>query len=299
MEPKPLLVNRLLLAYLLLTFLAPLFGFLAILGLAFYVAYLEIQGVLPEDYEPPDALLEDVLFEWGFLFANLVFLRLLLRYLPRRSLAPGRDAPAAVALTLAYGLATSLITAAFLPEDYLVHLRETIYPQTPAGWVPFAVSAVLLAPVIEEGLFRGLMLSAYARARGPVFALYAQAGLFALAHGDPVVALDTFGFAWIAGRYALRHGRLGAPILAHALGNAAAVAQAYQTPEPEKLPAEWGYLGILLLVLVLWVAKRRYPLPEEKPTRPEPVLSASLMLFLAIACGITLLSTLELLALIP
>jgi membrane protease YdiL (CAAX protease family) len=85
----------------------------------------------------------------------------------------------------------------------------------------FFVGAVILAPLVEELLFRGVLLRALLRRTQPVTAVVASAVIFALVHylGDPntlpfLPALT--GLGAVLAIVALRSGDLSAPIFIHA-----------------------------------------------------------------------------------
>lgn len=86
---------------------------------------------------------------------------------------------------------------------------------------------VVGAPVVEELFYRGLMLRSLQKRLGVVLAVGASGVLFALSHQSELslqgliliwVSLGTFGA--ILATLAVRTGRLGAPIAAHATFNA-------------------------------------------------------------------------------
>jgi membrane protease YdiL (CAAX protease family) len=85
-----------------------------------------------------------------------------------------------------------------------------------------AIIAALLAPVLEEVLFRGLLLRALLRRTSPTAAVAISALTFGLVHvvGDPslgVVAIlpALVGVGLVAGVLAVRSGSLSQPILLH------------------------------------------------------------------------------------
>jgi CAAX protease family protein len=87
--------------------------------------------------------------------------------------------------------------------------------------VLFVIGAVVLAPVIEELLFRGLLLRALLRRMAPVTAVLVSAVIFALVHyiGDPntlpfLPALT--GLGAVLAVVALRSGELSTSIFIHA-----------------------------------------------------------------------------------
>jgi membrane protease YdiL (CAAX protease family) len=93
--------------------------------------------------------------------------------------------------------------------------------------VALLVTAVIAAPLVEEMVFRGVVLRGLLGRTGPALAIVAQALLFGLAHVDPVrgagnvglaVILSGVGLALGGGAYLLR--RIGPTIVAHAIFNA-------------------------------------------------------------------------------
>ncbi len=88
------------------------------------------------------------------------------------------------------------------------------------------VTAVIAAPIIEELVFRGLVLRGLLSRMGPALAILAQGVLFGLAHVDPVrgvgnvglvLVLSGVGVAFGVGAYLTR--RLGPTVIAHAIFN--------------------------------------------------------------------------------
>jgi hypothetical protein len=131
------------------------------------------------------------------------------------------------ALLVGAGLQVAL-TVALLPlirltgheeAQELVRLAEESQSALLAAVI--VVGAGVLAPVIEELLFRGLLLRALLRRMSPEAAVFVSALAFALAHlaGDPnslpaLPALAALGV--VLGIVALRTGSLSRPILIHA-----------------------------------------------------------------------------------
>lgn len=80
------------------------------------------------------------------------------------------------------------------------------------------LTTVGLAPVVEELVFRGVLLRSWSRRRGRTHALLGTAALFAVLH--PGDLLGSFIFGVILGVIRLRTGTLLVPIACHALHNA-------------------------------------------------------------------------------
>jgi hypothetical protein len=97
--------------------------------------------------------------------------------------------------------------------------------------ISLLVTAVVAAPVVEEMVFRGLMLRGLRSRMGAVLAVAVQAVLFGLAHVDPlrgtgniglVLVLAAVGVAFGGTAYLLR--RIGPTIIAHAIFNGVVMA---------------------------------------------------------------------------
>jgi len=81
-------------------------------------------------------------------------------------------------------------------------------------------SAVLLAPIVEEFLFRGLLQMSLRRYVGPWGAVFLGGVLFAAIHQPWPIAVALLPLAWILGYLYQRRQSLLAPILLHMLFNA-------------------------------------------------------------------------------
>lgn len=90
------------------------------------------------------------------------------------------------------------------------------------GTLLFLLQIVIVAPFVEETIYRGFLLSALRNWCGPVAAALLSSGVFALAHalsvaGMAAVFLQALVFCFIK----LRTGRLAAAMLTHAIVNVA------------------------------------------------------------------------------
>jgi membrane protease YdiL (CAAX protease family) len=86
------------------------------------------------------------------------------------------------------------------------------------------ITACVIAPVLEELLFRGLILQGFAQRYGGAKALWLSALLFSAAHANVHQFLGTLPFGLLAGWLVLRTGSLWPAMVAHALFNAGALA---------------------------------------------------------------------------
>jgi membrane protease YdiL (CAAX protease family) len=83
------------------------------------------------------------------------------------------------------------------------------------------VFAVVLAPVAEEFIFRGVLYNFIKQLGSPRLALYGVSALFALIHGDAAIAVPLFILALALTWLYEKTDNLLAPILAHGLFNGA------------------------------------------------------------------------------
>jgi membrane protease YdiL (CAAX protease family) len=89
-----------------------------------------------------------------------------------------------------------------------------------------AVTAVIAAPIIEELIFRGLVLRGFLSRMRPVAAIALQGILFGVAHVDPVRGWGNVGLAFVLSGVGVTFGvsayltrRLGPTVIAHAIFN--------------------------------------------------------------------------------
>lgn len=94
-----------------------------------------------------------------------------------------------------------------------------------------AIAAVIAAPIVEELVFRGVVLRGLLSRMGPVIAIALQGVLFGVAHVDPVRGVGNLGLAIVLSGVGIALGtsayltrRLGAAVIAHAIFNGVVVA---------------------------------------------------------------------------
>lgn len=145
--------------------------------------------------------------------------------------------------------------------------------------------AVVIAPVTEELVFRGLILRGLLGRWRPAAAILFSAALFALVHFNPVQAPVALLLGLLTGWLYVRTRSLGLCILAHALNNAASYLTWFpfevtgfnattETEGPIFHPWWFNGIGLTLLVLGLWSVRRLTPpgAPWLLPPPPAPPL---------------------------
>ncbi len=116
------------------------------------------------------------------------------------------------------------------------------------------ITAVIAAPIIEELVFRGLVLRGFLSRMGPVLAIGLQGVLFGVAHIDPVRGAGNIGLALVLSGVGVAFGtsayltrRLGPTVIAHAIFNGVVLAIVL-SGVLDDIETD---LGSLLLVLLL------------------------------------------------
>jgi len=108
-----------------------------------------------------------------------------------------------------------------LPEQEAVRLLRTA-----TDWrlvVLIAGQAVLIAPLVEETLFRVLLMPALRKRMRPAFAIAATAAVFAMFHPGPAFAIPIFLLGSVLGYVYDRTRSLAAPVALHMTYNALTV----------------------------------------------------------------------------
>lgn len=131
---------------------------------------------------------------------------------------------------LAAVLSQSVVAAAVLIFD--IPLSSNIdgtgdFDADRAYLIATLVAAVIAAPIVEEIVFRGLVMRGFLSRMGPVAAIGLQGVLFGVAHIDPVRGVGNIGLAMVLSGVGIAFGvsayithRLGPTVIAHAIFNA-------------------------------------------------------------------------------
>jgi uncharacterized protein len=94
---------------------------------------------------------------------------------------------------------------------------------TSGQFVILAVGVALVAPVLEELFFRGVLLPALADRFGQAPGIVISSAVFALSHLEPIALPGLFAFGVIAALLVRRTGRLAPSILCHIAFNTVVV----------------------------------------------------------------------------
>ncbi len=110
----------------------------------------------------------------------------------------------------------------FVDGDPSEAARELVASiDSPIEWGLFALTVVVIAPLVEELFYRGLLLRALEARFGVVVAVVVSAAVFAVVHRQVLALPGLFLFGVAAAIVVLRSGRLGLAWAMHAGFNAA------------------------------------------------------------------------------
>jgi membrane protease YdiL (CAAX protease family) len=169
----------------------------------------------------------------------------------------------AVGAAVALGYAADLLTRIFPLPPNLARLLQDMLDGPPAET---ALAVVVVAPLTEELLFRGLILRGLERRYGAVAALLISSAFFALSHFNLIQAIPAFAAGLYLGWLYRATGTLWWPMAAHALYNGLSLALASAFPDtssvPNAEPMPWplALAGAAVLAAGLLLTKKWAPL---------------------------------------
>lgn len=192
---------------------------------------------------------------------------------------------ALLAVTMAFSYASWSVFAYLLSTvapGLLEFLIEALWPETDPSTeyrLAMAVIAVIVAPVLEEGFFRGMLVNRWGSRWGLPTALVASSIAFGILHANPV-GIGLVGL--IAALLYLRTRTLIVPMAFHAANNLIAILGEYLSGDsgPPDIAAEVQELrdgilfGVVLVALTLpiliWYIRRHWPARDA----PIPYMAA-------------------------
>lgn len=176
---------------------------------------------------------------WGLVVSGLITVGLLMLHLRKsgRKDAIGLFAPSQLSVVKTLGIALGLLAIAYalnwLYSTYVVpgvELQKDIklmlaaVPRTPLNMVVLFLAAAVMAPLVEELLFRGYLQTSLKHHMGGTWAILVSALIFSLVHMQPLAIPGLFALGAAFGYIYDRTGSLKTNILLHLANNALAVA---------------------------------------------------------------------------
>lgn len=166
-------------------------------------------------------------------------------------------------LVLAMAVVLSLLNFLHLPN-----WADSIFQKMMKNPASALVTVAVAAPVLEEALFRGVILQGLLRTRRPWVAIGQSALLFGLVHFNPAQSVFALLIGILLGWLYYRTQSLGVCIAVHALNNSLTfiimrwAPVAWQKSSPLDISGSaWTYMGAmvlsaLVLAAVLWWVQR-------------------------------------------
>ncbi len=137
-----------------------------------------------------------------------------------------------------------------VPEAYAEFLRGLLDTGSPEA----IILAVILAPLLEEGLFRGAVLQGLTRTRGPRSASTWTAIFFAVFHiYNPWQLLPTFFLGLVLAWLVLTTGSLWASVAVHGLFNAVSLLL-IRLPTNDISPSQWAVPWVVSAIVLALLA---------------------------------------------
>lgn len=233
-----------------------------------------------------DAFIQSEWFQWVIIDAanyglGLPVLLLILRPMPLPPAPPRRRVTAkqfgalalisyaVVYLTNLIGLGINAAISALRGQQAGEPLQDMVTGTNP--WIIF-LFGVLLAPVVEEWIFRKLILRRLAPWGEPV-AIFGSAFLFGLFHGNFGQFFYAFAVGAVFAYVALRTGGIRYTVALHFLVNLLGMTVAQAVEDSLVLSAIYGYLILAITVagcVILWRHRKKIHLREGASPIPAP-----------------------------
>ena len=141
-----------------------------------------------------------------------------------------------------------------VPQEFERMLRDLLEMTNPSDSLATVVIAIAVAPVLEEALFRGVILHGLARRHGPQSASFWTAVFFSLFHMyNPWQVIPTFFLGLVLAWLVLTSRSLLAAIGVHMLFNAASLTLV-QLPLVSAAPEGRPLLVVVSVVVILLIA---------------------------------------------
>ena len=152
------------------------------------------------------------------------------------------------------GYAASVSVSAFLSVFGLQPvMADFTFPQNPAAAAIFVLNITIVAPIVEEIVFRGVILNILRRF-GDCLALLLSSVLFAAVHMNLVQMPNAFIMGLVIGYFTLCTGSLWTGILIHILNNSLVLLLnelLMLLPEPQQMLVMFAVYALYLLLAII------------------------------------------------
>lgn len=193
-----------------------------------------------------------------------------LRPVPASTLLTGAS------LTPALYFAVTIVLA-MLPEEWMESYGEAS-SDIATGTVVGVISVAIVAPVVEEFIFRGLIMTRLSRAMPGWLAALVSAAVFGLCHGELVWFCYTFAVGAFFAFIDLRAGSILPSVLGHIMFNAIGQVMTFvpRTEEGTEILIALGVLFLVAIVLPILDRKGIAALFRARLTPADPPVELAL-----------------------
>ena len=141
------------------------------------------------------------------------------------------------------------------------------------GTVVGVIAVAVVAPIVEEFIFRGLVMTRLSRAMPGWLAVLVSAAVFGLCHGEPVWVCYAFVLGAVFGFIDLRAGSILPSVLGHIMFNAIGQVMSLipETEEGTEAVIALGVLFLAAIVLPILDRKGIAALLRSRPAAKSPV----------------------------
>lgn len=212
------------------------------------------------------AALPVMLIMWWVLIKYIKKKNKYAKYRPKNALTYLWLLPLAYVTMMFGNLLTSLIEEC-LPQSMIDVYNSTNDSLHTGSDTAIILSAVILAPIIEEIIYRGIVYDFVAFLENEVYAVIISAAVFGIIHQNVVQGIYAFTIGLVFGYVRFKYGNIFTTIFMHMLANGIATAVYYSSATNEPETAEYiedytsvlveytfGY-GFVLFILLFCVSK--------------------------------------------
>ena len=158
-------------------------------------------------------------------------------------------------------------------DPEVVAFMQERLPTSPAGYLLAAIAIVLVAPLAEEIIFRGLLHRLAAGLWGPIAATAVSSLVFSILHGEAWILFGLIGIGVVLGFIFESTGSVTACWVTHGVHNAISlylmIRQGVGPLEPSHLtPSDWT-LGLVSVVGLVFLGRYLLSLKAGQETEPE------------------------------
>lgn len=240
-------------------------------------AWMQTWAGVPDAADSANALLEGNIMAFSLISGILTLMVVLVFYRIRR-MRPSEalwlrrtPAPAlwvGTALMPSLFLAVNMVLLA-LPAEW-VDRYNTASSDLDSGGFVGVLAVVIVAPVVEEIIFRGLIMTRLSRAMPGWLAILLSAAVFGACHGDPVWFGYAFPMGVVLGLMDWKAGSIWPSILGHVTFNA--IGQTFSLlPETESGVLESTALAALLIFAIAGLIVERKAIAALFRPAPKPI----------------------------